>query len=87
METITGPCGFLAFPNLRGPSVFPACRDVGDDAGMALLADIDPVDFDNALAGMQARDGRHCACQGRGNPRVRTFRRPLVFFISLWLQT
>lgn len=33
---------------------------MGDDAGVALLADVDPVDFDNALSWVKASNGCHC---------------------------
>lgn len=36
--------------HLHWPPVFPAGCDMRDDAGMRLFADIDPVDFDNALS-------------------------------------
>lgn len=51
----------LLSPHLRGPSVFPACSDMSDDAGVALFAHIDTVHLDDALARVETGDGCHSA--------------------------
>lgn len=53
--------------HLGRPSVLPAGGDVSDDAGVALLAHIDAVHLDDALAWVQPRHGRHGAWGGDGN--------------------
>lgn len=54
-------------PHLCGSPVLPARGDMSDDAGVALLADIDAVHLDDALARVEAGDGCHCAwCETRG---------------------
>lgn len=56
------------FPaHLGRPSVLPAGGDVSDDAGVALLAHVDAVHLDDALAWVQPRHGRHGAWGGDGN--------------------
>lgn len=45
--------------DLCGPSVLPARGDVSDDAGVALLAHVDAVHLDDALARVEAGDGSH----------------------------
>lgn len=47
--------------HLGRPSVLPAGSDVSDDAGVALLAHVDAVHLDDALAWVQPRHGRHGA--------------------------
>lgn len=50
------------FPShLCGSSVLPARGDMGDDAGMALLAYIDAVHLDDALAWVEPGDSCHRA--------------------------
>lgn len=46
---------------LRGSPVLPARRDVSDDTGVALLAHVDAVHLDDALARVQPGHGRHRA--------------------------
>lgn len=48
-------------PHLCGPPVLPARGDMSDDAGMALLAHIDAVHLDDALARVETCDGCHRA--------------------------
>lgn len=50
--------------HLRGPPVLSARGDVSDDTGVALLAHVDAVDLDDALARVETRHGRHCAWRG-----------------------
>lgn len=52
-----------SFAHLCWPPVLPACCDMSDDTGVALLADIDAVHLDDALARMETRDGSHRAWQ------------------------
>lgn len=56
---------FLSFPltpsHLCGSTVLPARGDMSDDAGMALLAHIDAVHLDDALARVETGDGCHRA--------------------------
>lgn len=51
----------LLLPHLCRPSVLPARGDMSDNAGMALLAHIDAVHLDDALARVQTGDGCHRA--------------------------
>lgn len=53
----------LLLSYLRWSSVFSARGDMSDDTGVALLAHIDAVYFDNALARVEAGGGCHCSCR------------------------
>lgn len=48
-------------PHLCGSPVLPARCDMSDDAGVALLAHIDAVHLDDALARVETGDGCHRA--------------------------
>lgn len=62
---------FITLPPLRcpvlshlsGSPVLPTRGDMSDDAGMALLAHVDAVHLDNALARVETCDSRHSACR------------------------
>lgn len=43
-------CQFAKAVYLHWPPVFPAGRDMGDNTGVCLFADIDPIHLDNALS-------------------------------------
>lgn len=50
-------------PNLHGAPVLPASGHVGNNAGMALFADIDPIHFDDTLSGVKTSSCCHCSCR------------------------
>lgn len=60
---------FHHLSHLCGSSVLPARGDMSDDAGVALLAHIDAIHLDDALARVEAGDGCHCACREREKHR------------------
>lgn len=62
-------------PHLCGPSVLPARGDMSDDTGMALLAYIDAVHLDDALARVETGDGCHRAWHETETSKEREERR------------